>query len=471
MLNVEDGVHAASFRDPNGHVVRRGNDLFRVVHPRAQQALAAYMASGLHEELISAGLLVDHEDLGLRVDWAPPGWQVLRVGHILDVSYASEWSFSQLRDAALLTLNIQSRALRKGWSLKDATSFNVMFRGSQPVFIDTLSFELSDGAEAWVAYRQFCEHFLAPLALLKFRGASVAALWSSQIEGVPLALASSLLPLRTWVQFGLLTHIHLHARAGRGAVGDAAAKAQVVRRVSGFLARLTESLSAAVEALSPPVSLSSWTEYRHSNTYTDPDARLKQEFVLGAAKQIGTQRALDLGSNDGFYSKLLIEQGIDVIAVESDAACCEKIYLRSRCETGLSGLLTLHVDLTNPSSSHGWGHVERSSWVQRVGRVDLVLALALIHHISISRQVPYERIAAFFATLGEYLIIEYVPPDDPMSRQLLAARTGLHEYVDALYGLEAFESAFATYFSTRQRSVRVAGGRLLYLMQRLPCGS
>jgi len=458
--------HPASFRDPSGFIVESSGRLLRAIHPGSLRDLDALVESGLYSELTQLGLLVAHEDLGIGSLDGLPGWHVVAPQRLPLISYPCEWTFAQLKAAGLLTLDIQCRALARGLSLKDASAFNIQFVGGRPVMMDTLSFSVSPGDGPWVAYRQFCEHFLGPLALRSYRVAAAWLLSQAQIEGVALSTVSSLLPARTWLKPGLLTHIHLHSRAGSnstGASGPLGTGRIPARRVPGFAMQLAHSLQAATQAIVSDLGMSAWSDYRQTSTYAKADVQAKTAFVLHALSAVKPQRALDLGANDGLYSVLLAEHGVPCTAVEFDATCAEDIYSRS-LQVGPATLNTMRIDLANPTPAHGWAGEERASFAQRV-RCDLVLALALIHHLSISRQVPYALIAQFFAELGTHLVVEFVPPNDPMSMRLLAARTGVVDPV-ADYGEVSFLQAFEERFEVLQRSSPLAGGRLLFLMRR-----
>ena len=457
--------HPSSFRDPSGYIVEIDGEIYRLIHPDAQENFAKYIDSGLHTELVSAGLIVDHQDLGLNFSGAPHGWKTIKPNRVDRISYASEWCFSQLRDAGLLTLEIQRRALNKGFSLKDASSYNVLFDGAKPVFIDTLSFEPSKGDEYWVGYRQFCEHFLAPAALKSYCKSDIYKLWNAQIDGVNISLASSLLPVKSWMNVGLTIHIHLHALSG-SKVDDRNNKDNLKpRSLPNFQLNLGNSLNKALLSISEPNNHTHWTSYRQDNTYQDSDTHSKLKFIKEVAGEIAAKTILDLGSNDGYYSTELSKIGLTCTAAESDLECCEFLYKQSKEDKSLKRLLGLQIDLCNPTPSYGWASRERTSFTSRY-KCDLVLALAIIHHLSIWQNVSYDRVASYLAELSENLIIEYIPPVDVMSQKLLSSRPALQGDAESLFGLKSFENHFTSYFNIFKKSSAIAGGRILYHMHR-----
>src|SRR5262245_14254456 len=214
------GQLSASFRDPSGFLFSRDGVLYRQVNRRYEQEYARLMESGLYEKLVKVGVLIPHVEVeNVRAE-AGECFRVIQPERVPFISYPYEWSFGQLKDAALATLSIQKRALKAGMSLKDASAYNIQFVRGKAVLIDTLSFELYKDGQPWVAYRQFCQHFLAPLTLMALKDVRLSQLLRVYIDGIPLDLASELLPSKTRLNFGLLTHIHLHASAQKRYAGE-----------------------------------------------------------------------------------------------------------------------------------------------------------------------------------------------------------------------------------------------------------
>lgn len=464
--------HPASFRDPAGYVIEAGGQLFRAIHPKAQNSVAAFFQSGLHDELADAGLLIRHRRVEPEQAMAlglPAGWGLLAPELRLPViSYACEWTDAQLLEAGMLTLEILHRCAKAGYTLKDASSYNVQFNGSKPVFIDLLSIEPAPRfAKSWDGYRQFCEHFLAPLALRRYRPGR----WSqaaSLLLGVRLNEASTALPARTWLRPGLMLHLHLHARADLLRVPLRASQVAATSDSNadqGFLISLARSLASALQSVAPRQRSSSWSEYRHCNSYEAAAAAAKLAFVHKVAASIGATRALDLGANDGHYARAVAALGVACTAVELDHECSERLHLANKSSPHATLLNTLRVDLSNPTPAHGWAHVERASFVDRLS-CELVLALALVHHLSITGQTPYTLIAEFFAALGRHVIVEFVPPNDPMSRSMLALRANVQpQFLQSLSEVE-FTAAFARHFALRDRLVLPENQRVLYHFER-----
>lgn len=456
-----------SFRDPSGFVYLRGGVLYRQVNLSFADAYDRLIDSGLYAELSGEGLLVEHDEVGPELAASPPVHRVLRPRQIGFISYPYEWCFGQLKAAALLTLQVQKRALARGLVLRDASAFNVQFDGGRPVFIDTLSFGPYVEGEPWVAYRQFCEHFLAPLVLVSRVHASLGQLARIHVDGVPLELASRLLPRSTRWRPGLLTHVHLHARSIVRRSGDALDAVPATRR--GRMSRtaltgLVDSLERTVRGLSWTPPESTWSDYYDRTNYTEDAQDHKKQLVarfLDLAARGATPRMIwDVGANTGLYSDIAARTGALVVSLDMDHAAVERHFAECVAR-GETLILPLVQDLSNPSGGLGWSSTERRSLAER-GPADVALALALVHHLAIGANVPLADVAAFFHHLCRKLIIEFVPKDDSQVRLMLAVR----EDVFPGYTRRGFEDAFRTHFTIDEAADIVESRRTLYLMAR-----
>ena len=457
------GVLGASFRDPSGFMFEANGRLYRQINRSFAEQFDGFIAGGLYDRLVRDGLIVPHRE-------CPPGsvsspapdlvHKIIEPERIDFISYPYEWCFSELRDAALLTLTIQNIALEHGYSLRDASAFNIQFHRGRPVLIDTLSFEPYREGEPWVAYRQFCQHFLGPLALIAHTDVRLASLGRDYIDGTPIDLCSRLLPGRTRLSPGLLMHVHLHARAQHKFAGETKVRARKVSRLA--IKGLVDNLASTVRGLSWKAAGTEWGDYYEATNYTDTAMREKASIVGGFIERAGPASVWDLGGNTGVFSRLASARGVPTVCFDIDPAAVEKNYIEMR-RRGETHILPLVMDLTNPSPALGWDHQERASLAGR-GPVDLVLALALIHHLAISNNVPLERVAAFFARAGRALVIEFVPKGDSQVNRLLATR----EDVFPDYEQGSFERAFGRHFEIIESRKVADSQRTVYLMRRLP---
>jgi len=462
-------ILSSSFRDPSGFVFNKDNQIYRQINKSYQSQYDHLMKSGLYDSLVKRHLLVSHEEINADAVIDDKAYKVIRPDQVPYVSYPYEWSFSQLKDAALCTLEVQKLALKHGMVLKDASAYNIQFIKARPVFIDTLSLEFYEQGSPWLAYKQFCQHFIAPLALMAYSDIRLSQLFRIYIDGIPLDLASQLLPTKTWFKYSLLSHIHLHARtqkhyadaAGKGSEAGQEIKVRPIGKM-GFEA-LMESIGTCVRNINWKLSDTEWGEYYTGTNYQDA-AMLHKESLLAeflASLPELTPLLHDLGANNGHFSRIAEKQGYTVIAQDIDPVAVEKNYLYGK-QNKESGILPLLQDLTNPSGGIGWALEERDSFLQRC-QDETVLALALIHHLAISNNVPLGKLAEFFAVVSRFLIIEFVPKEDSQVKRLLTTR----EDIFPDYTIEGFEKAFSVHFRVVRKEIIKESHRVLFQLERL----
>lgn len=450
----------ASFRDPAGFLYTRDSTLFRQVNHSYAEIYTTLMRSGLYDELVADGLLIPHEEVDVLPAEPALAHKVLRPLRLPFISYPYEWCFSQLRDAALTTLAIEKRALTHGMSLKDCSAYNIQFHKGKPILIDSLSFESYREGEPWTAYRQFCQHFLGPLSLAAYTDVRLQQLLRVYIDGLPMDLVSKLLPFGTRLNPALAMHVHLHAGAQRRfadrPVSELAARRKMSR--AGFLG-LVENLESAVRGLSWEPRGTEWSRYYDETNYSPEAMQRKKDVVAAFIDRVKPASVWDLGANTGLFSRLAGERGIPTLAFDIDPAAVEKNYMACR-EAGETAVLPLVIDLTNPSPSLGWQNRERMSLLER-GPADLVMALALVHHLAISNNVPLPMVAELFRVMGRSVIVEFVPKSDSQVRRLLASRADIFPS----YTEQDFESEMGKIFHLREAVPLEGTERTLYLLE------
>ena len=450
-----------SFRDPSGFVYRRDGRIYRQIDLSFAERFAAVESTGLLRELAADGKVLAYGDVALELAATQSAARVIQPAVVPFISYPYEWSFGQLRDAALLTLDLQLAALEKGLTMRDASAYNIQFLGARPVHIDTLSFEPAEPGRPWIAYRQFCEHFLGPLALMARLDIRMGRLLRSEMEGIPLDLVSRLLPGWTRLNLGLGAHVHLHARAQRryaGAGEVAAERVASTRKVN--VKNLVTSLRSTVAGLRWEPRGTEWADYETNTNYGAVATAAKERLVASFLAAAGGSTAWDLGANIGRFSRLAATEGRRVLAFDIDPAAVERNYRTLHAE-GREDILPLVMDLANPSPALGWAHGERASLVER-GPADVALALGLVHHLAIGRNIPLRHLAELLARLSRQLIIEFVPRDDSMVRQLLATR----EDVFADYTPDGFRTAFDAFFEHLGEAPVEGSSRVLHHLRR-----
>jgi len=456
---MEVRVESSSFRDPSGFLFRIDNQLYRQINLKYRENYESLMNSGLYHKLISEGLLIPHEEVDLGTGDSNC-YKIIKPEMIDFISYPYEWSFSQLKDAALTTLKIQKIALDYGMSLKDCSAYNIQFKDGRPLLIDTLSFEKYEEGSTWVAYRQFCQHFLAPLALMSYKDVRLSQLLRIYIDGIPLDLASLLLPLKTRFNFSLLTNIHLHANSQKRYEAKTVNIKEYKMSRTNFTA-LIIGLESAVEKLKWKPEGTEWGDYYSITNYSSSAFEHKGKIVEEFIKREKPKTLWDLGANTGIFSRLASNKGIKTVAFDIDPVAVEKSYLYSKSNQERN-ILPLLLDLTNPSPAIGWDNEERMSIKQRQ-LPDMVLALALIHHIAISNNVPLSKIAKFFSEICSSLVIEFVPKSDSQVKKLLATR----EDIFGNYDQQTFEDEFKKYFEICEARGIEGSERILYLLKKL----
>lgn len=450
----------ASFRDPSGFLFQQDGVIYRQVNLVYKDDYDHLMTSGLYEALVDDNLLIPHEEVSIEPPALELAYKIIKPEPILFISYPYEWCFSQLRDAALTTLKIQRKALDFDMSLRDSSAYNIQFKNGRPIFIDTLSFGKYREGQPWVAYRQFCQHFLAPLALMSYKDIRLSQLLHVYIDGLPLDLTSCLLPWRTHLRFSLLSHIHLHARSQKHFADKPMDVGQYRLSRYAFLGILN-SLESAIRKLKWQPKGTEWADYYQDTNYSSQAFEHKKTIVDGFLDKVRPANVWDLGANVGIFSRLASDRGIPTVSFDVDPAAVEKNYLDCLAR-GNTSILPLVIDLTNPSPGIGWENKERMSLKER-GPADAVLALALVHHLAISNNVPLSRIAGFFSDICHWLIIEFVPKADSQVQRLLATR----EDIFPDYTRQAFEQEFGRYFTIADSADIRESQRTLYLMRRI----
>ncbi len=450
----------SSFRDPSGVVFFHDGTLYRQINTCYQKQYQALMQSGLYEELTKSGDLIRHTETEASA-LTEGAYRVICPDRVPMISYPYEWSFSMLKDAAAATLRIHRAALEKGMILKDASAYNIQFVDGHATLIDTLSFDFYSDGQPWIAYGQFCRHFLAPLFLMANIDIRLNLLLRDWIDGIPLDLAATLLNGKG----GMFAkqHIVWHAKAVKKHDEDGK-KQTPTRTIKLPLAShiaLIESMMRGVERLSLPKVQTEWGDYYESTNYSRQAAAAKQSLVTAFLEQSAPKTVWDIGANDGRFSRLALQCGASVVALDIDPLAVERGYLWAKRAS--KPLLPLLCDLTNPSPAIGFACAERKSIFERQ-KPDCILALAVIHHLAISNNLPLPMIASWLASLTDALIIEFVPKSDSQVELLLKTRDDI--FPD--YTREGFETAFGTCFSIVKKEAIIDSERILYFMKRTP---
>ncbi|MEJ7911824.1 MAG: hypothetical protein WKF70_01620 [Chitinophagaceae bacterium] len=444
----------ASYKDPAGFIFQQNGVVYRQVNKCHQSHYEFFISSGLYEKLVSQSKLLRHRELRQNITGDAAWFLTLIPEPLRFVSYPYEWSFDMLKDAALLTLEIAETALQHGMILKDATPFNVQWHEGRMVFIDTLSFEQRKEEAAWIAYRQFCESFLAPLALMHYTKLPLQPLLLAYPEGLPLHYAHKLLPWQSRWNMHLYLHVHLNAKYA----GKPLTKSRIKPLSSQKLSHIFRSLTELVKAFSLNYK-GTWAHY-----YSEAGRREgyldRKRIVLGEwienVENVAT--AIDTGANDGSFSALLQRKGIYTLSADSDHFAANKLYLAAK-EKGNALVHPLVIDFAAPSPASGLNNTEHRSLFDRVN-ADLVLSLAFIHHLAIGKNIPFEDLARLFLSLGHQLIIEFVDVEDEKIVFMLQQKSTIYSW----YSKDNFQQVFGRYYTTLAVQ-DLSDTRTLYLMK------
>lgn len=454
----------ASFRDPSGFMFWHDGEIYRCIQASYADEFKAAESSGVFSDACDAGLLLPFttcDTAKLPANFGDHNcYTVLKPRQLATISYPYEWSFTALKDAAAVTLRLHLLALKHGFLLKDASAFNIQFVDGAPQFIDHLSFDRIAHHNAWPAYGQFCRHFLAPLLLMSYVDLSFGNILQKYIDGPPLELVSRLLPRYTKLSPAIQMHLHMHAHMSK----SYASAHERVDTGKGLSARgfssIASSLLKLVERLEPKDQLTEWGDYYADTNYSKQAFTAKQEMLRALVLSVRSRLIWDLGGNNGEFSRTLSDLADLIICMDMDPRAVDQNYNRCRKDK-ISNVLPLVADVTNPPPAMGFANRERPALFER-SRPDLVIALALIHHLAISNNLPLDYVAGFLADHAPALIIEFVPKSDSQVQRLLANRPDI--FPD--YNREGFEAAFGRWFVVERADVIPGTERLLFLMRR-----
>ena len=469
-MGVTSVAHLAperSFRDPGGFVFRHGSRIFRAVEPSAFEILRDFLASKPALELTDSSRLVATwfpDDASFSL---PANYRLAEHTPVPFPSFPAEWPAEMLACAASLTLDLAELSLAHGWRLKDATPYNILFRGSSPVFVDVLSFEPRDPHDGlWQAYAQFVRTFLLPLLAHRASLFPLDQLWLARRDGLEpehLYPSLSLLGKVTQPALTLVSLPKWLSKKAESSTGLYRPRPTDPETATRTMASLLRGLRRQLHRLEPRPRDSHWTGYLDTQLhYTPEQFALKESFVASALRDFAPRRVLDVGANTGHFSELAARSGAAVTAIDSDASAAGKLFLSASRQN--LDILPLVVDLCRPTPALGWRNRESPSFLDRArGGFEMVMMLAVVHHMLITERVPLEEILALVSGLTtDLLLIEFIEPADPMFRRLARGRDALYVHLTAAY----FEAACAPLFETVRKQPISESSRTLYLLRR-----
>ena len=417
----------------------------------------------LLKDLVGRGLVAPFRWLvptEYPIEGNEPGASWLETSRVPVWSYPYEWCRPQLCDAGLLTLAILREAITRGWTLKDASPFNVQFEGAVPLFVDLNSFEPRSSEGPWLAYRQFCREFIAPAAVGFHLSDEWRRLLTRTPDGLDLDACSRALPLSSLLDLGAFFHVLLPAFFERR-VRFPGRDASRLRLATSRLLAIVGSLEEALRRWRLPRRVSPWAGYSDDpRSYSKPGLAAKEAVLRSHLARVGKiGLALDLGCNTGRFTRLIMAHAARVVAIDSDDASIAVLYESLASERNRA-VLPLCFDFVAPAPALGWRCAERESFDARV-RPDLVSALALVHHVCAGRGIPLREFLGYLASLAPRVILEWVPPEDPMARPLLDRIPG----AASRYTAGIFEAELSANFEVETRSELPGSSRVMFLLR------
>jgi ribosomal protein L11 methylase PrmA len=451
--------HPSSYKDRSGFIFTYNDVLYRQINQNYKEHFSLLQQTGLYTALTSAGKLIKHTLVDHNYTQDANWYITLEPERIHFISYAYEWSFLQLKDAALLTLAILEEAIEHGMLLKDATPYNIQFVHGKPIFIDTLSFEKYDEKKPWVAYYQFCETFLYPLLIAHYGVQEVHKTFTVYPDGIASNHAVKLLPRKAKYNLFNYLHVYLVNKFKQKKQQDKASTPVQYSKVK--MLNMITHLKDRIQQLTTGNITTEWNTYYNKTILSDVYLQNKTSILKNWLGEIHKQTIWDMGCNDGYFSNLFATNNNFVYATDYDSACVQNLYQQVK-ELDVKNIQPLCIDIMQPSTNQGFFNKERLGVFSRI-KVDTVLMLALIHHLVFSKNLTLALIAKNTATIAENLIIEFVPKDDEKVQQLLKTKEDV--FID--YDRAQFEEIFTQYYTIDKKETIATTNRILYFMKRL----
>jgi len=459
-LTIDEG----SFRDPDARVAYINNSVYRIVYPNGFKKFD--FIKRILENKSIAEYLIDTEEVSqqevelLELD-IDTNVKVFKHKKVDFISYPYEWSFHRLKDAALHHLNLHINLLKNDATLIDAYSYNIQFNNYSPIFIDLMSIKEYSEGEFWVGHKQFCESFLNPLVLKSKLGVDYNNWFKGNLEGINTGELSRLLKFRHMFSWNIFYNIFLLDYFEKKYKKNEDLKITKNKKLKkNYYLSILSNLINFIENLKPKKERSVWGEYSRDNTYDDEEKKNKHEFISNYFNKNKFNRVLDLGCNNGEYSKLALNSGCDnVIGLDYDLNAIDEAYLISKKEK--LNFLPLYFDVSNPSSNIGWRQKERKGFIERLN-FDSVIALAFEHHLAIAKNIPLEDVINWITSLAPKGIIEFVPKNDITIQSMMRLKGDIFPN----YNLENFKRLLSNKTKITSEKIVSKSGRTLLCFEK-----
>ena len=467
-----------SFRDPSGGLFKIDDRLFRLITDKGFEETKDIFNSEILKQLEKQNKFISAKQLKLdevqkllsqKISDNLEIKMVLEHEKLFFPSYPYEWSSFMLYDAAKLTLEIASKLLEEGRGIKDATPYNILFSGPNPIFIDFTSIEKRNLLDPiWLAYSQFMRMFLLPLLLNKYKKMPLSDIFINRLDGIDIEETKNYLGWNKLFSLKALSLVYIPYLLSKKKNRESYYKKHLLKNkdISKFILKsLYNRACKTLKKLSPQKPKKSvWMDYMDTKShYSDDLFSLKQQFVLDVLEKIKPKTVLDIGCNTGHFSVLSADKGAKVVALDYDRASIDLLYLRAKKEN--KDILPLVANICRPTPSIGWNNQECVSLLKRSEKkFDLVLMLAVIHHMIVSERIPLSEIASIISKITKrYLILEFVKKEDMMFKVLVRGRDHLYEHIN----LDNFKKIFSRYFKIKIERPLQNSNRVMFLLEKI----
>ena len=419
----------SSFRDDAGQIFNFKNRIFRSIKNNYIENYNFLENQDIYQILINKNLLINSwevKDQDLISQNFDEVNKFIEHEKLENWTYPYEWTFSQLKNAAIFHLDFQLFLLEKNISLKDASAYNIQFKNNKPIFIDILSLQKLDENTPWQGHKQFCEEFLNPLVYSSYFNLPFNEIYKGNLNGISNRQIINLLGYKIFFSFSLLINVYFTENLSNK---SGVSKKNRKRSYKQSQIYLIKNLKNFIKKLKYKKNKSTWSNYSNTHSYSK-ESEIEKENILKS--YISTNKPyslIDMGCNDAKYSFISKELGVkNVIALDYDMQCLEKIGFDNN-----EVITPLYADLSNLSSPIGWDSKEKKSFVERFN-FDFSLSFALIHHFVIGKNIPLYEVLNFIIKLSKKGLVEFIPNDDEMVKRMKMFKT--KDYDD--YNLENF---------------------------------
>ena len=411
----------SSFRDNKATVFFSSGRIFRKVIKNLNLDYDKLLSSKFFIEnknqIVSTKILTIHDlnELNLKEDK-----EVVWLEHekLENIIYPYELTFDQLKDYSIFFLNLYLSALKNSYDIIDASAYNIQLKNNLPIFIDLGSFTDYQGGTHIIWHKQFCENFLAPLLIKSKASINFNDFFKANIDGIDLKIASKILPLSTWFNYNILINIHLQSylssKISSSTKLNIAGKKNLNIRQKIFIA---ENLKKTISKLSAKKT-SYWSSYSKVNSYSDDDYEKKSKIISNFIKNEKIYSLIDLGCNDGYFSKISFNSGVKkIVGVDYDLDSLNDAYLKFKSTS--ENFSAIYQNFTNTSPDMGWMGEERKSFLKRFkNKFDGMICLAFIHHICVGNNVPLSQFIDYIGNFSKNILLEFVSNEDQMVKNL-----------------------------------------------------